>query len=234
MPLTCSLQYLRSTLTRLQCQIYERFLPSSCPAFMSLVACLVTILLLVYVLTSPASAPVGLVQSSASRISTLLLDFGFMSPVLVHLVQSSDSRISTFACSPRPRVKSAPPNLVPLSDLLCMTPARTTDFPHTSKSLRSKLRKHGSNVGLHPRLSTSLRISFRTKRSLKRLVASFKVNSAPEFNPATKLILSCLDLQIPLAIVSRSSFLFVNKTLKTIQVSGNVVKLVFPHITQRW
>ncbi|MED6259747.1 hypothetical protein ATANTOWER_029871 [Ataeniobius toweri] len=114
------LQYLRSTLPELQCQIYERFLLSSCPAFMSLLACLVTILLLVFVLTCPASAPVGLVQSSASRISTPLLDFGFTSPVLaLHgFVQSSDSQISTFACSPRPRVKSAPPNLVTLSDLL--------------------------------------------------------------------------------------------------------------------
>ncbi|MEQ2257813.1 hypothetical protein ILYODFUR_038692 [Ilyodon furcidens] len=137
---------------------------------MSLLACLVTILLLLFVLTSPASAPVGLVQSSASRILTPLLDFGFTSPVLtLHgFVQSSDSRLSTFACSPRPQVKSAPPNLVTLSDLLCMTPARTTDFPQTSKSLRSKLREHGSNVGLHPRLSTSFRSSFRTKCSLKR------------------------------------------------------------------
>ncbi|KAK5607747.1 hypothetical protein CRENBAI_012668 [Crenichthys baileyi] len=137
---------------------------------MSLLACLVTILLLGFVLTSPAQAPVGLAQSSASRISTPLLDFGFTSSVfaLLGFVQSSDSRISTFACSPRPRVKSVPPNLVPLSDLLCMTSACTADFPRTSKSLRSKLRKHGSNVGLHPRLSTSFRSSFRNKRSLKR------------------------------------------------------------------
>ncbi|MED6262731.1 hypothetical protein ATANTOWER_024829 [Ataeniobius toweri] len=112
-----------------------------------------------------------------------------------------------------------------------MTPTCTTDFPRTSKSLRSKLRKHGSNVGLHPRLSTSFRGSFRTKRSLKRLVPSFKVNSASQFNPATNLILSCLELRIPLTCVSRSCFLFVNKTFRTIQVSGNVVKLVFPHIT---
>ncbi|MED6279879.1 hypothetical protein CHARACLAT_005256 [Characodon lateralis] len=135
------------------------------------------ILLLVFDLTSPASAPVGHVQSSASRILTPLLDFGFTSPVLVLLgfVQSSDSWISTFTCSPRPRVKPAPPNLVTLSDLLCMTPARTTDFPRSSKSLRSKLRKHRNNIGLHPRLSTSFRSLFWTKRSLKRAPDSHDV-----------------------------------------------------------
>lgn len=131
---------------------------------MSRLACLVTILFLVFGLTSPALALLG-------------------------FVLPSDSRIPTLACSPQPRVKSSPPNLVRTSDHLCMTNFCFTDFPRTSKSHRSKHHKHGSNAGLityyycYYRLTMSFRSSSQNKFSLQRLVESFKIKAALQFKP---------------------------------------------------
>lgn len=75
---------------------------SDYPASIPHLACLVSILFLVIGLRSPALALVGLVQSSASPNTTLILDNEFTSPALTLLgfVQPSDSQILTLVCSP--------------------------------------------------------------------------------------------------------------------------------------
>lgn len=63
------------------------------------------------------------------------------------------------------------------------------------------------------------------------LLASFVLKCAHQFCPATKLPPSCLEFQFPLTCVTIYSFLFANKSFKTIQVSGNFVELVPAFVT---